>query len=202
MSTDTRLKVLIVDGHDIVRKGLAMLLTRQGDLLVVGEAGTVADAVNQAQELEPDVVVLDFQLPDGSGAAASREMRNNNKKIKVLMLTSYGDDEAIMGSVIAGASGYLLKEIRSQEIVDAIRTVGYGTSLLAPGVTANALERLCRRREENPLTHPAEKEHRILELISYGWTDREIAEEVNLSDKTVKSCVNAILSELTLSRLP
>jgi two-component system response regulator DevR len=200
MESDTPLKVLIVDDHDIVRKGLAMLLARQEDLLVIGEAGTVAEAVKKAQDLEPDVVVLDVRLPDGSGVEACREMRDNNKNIKVLMLTSYSDDEAVIGSIMAGASGYLLKEIRSQEIVDAIRTVGEGRSLLDPSVTAGVLERVRRGPEEDPLAHLTEQEHRILELIADGQTNREIAGEVNLSDKTVKNYVSNILGKLEVSR--
>ena len=200
MEADKRFKVLIVDDHDIVRQGLAMLLARQEDLLVVGEAGTVADAVKKAGYLEPDVVVLDIRLPDGSGVEACREIRDNNKNIKVLMLTSYRDDEAVMGSIMAGASGYLLKEIRSQEIVDAIRTVGEGRSLLDPSVTAGVLERVRRGREEDPLAQLTEQEHRILELIVDGCTNREIAGEVNLSDKTVKNYVSNILGKLEVSR--
>lgn len=197
MGTETRFKVLIVDDHDIVRKGLAMLLSRQEDLLVVGEAGTVAEAVKKAQELEPDVVVLDIRLPDGSGVEACREMRDNNKDIKVLMLTSYSDDEAVMGSIMAGASGYLLKEIRSQEIVDAIRTVGQGRSLLASGVNESVLERVGQGPEEARLT---QHEHRVLELISHGRTNREIAAAFDLDQRTVKNNVSGILSKLELSR--
>ena len=200
MEADKRLKVLIVDDHDIVRQGLAMLLARQEDLLVVGEAGTVAQAVKKAGDLEPDVVVLDIRLPDGSGVEACREIRDNNKNIKVLMLTSYSDDEAVMGAIMAGASGYLLKEIRSQEIVDAIRTVGEGRSLLDPSVTVGVLERVRRGREEDPLAQLTEQEHRILELIADGCTNREIAGEVNLSDKTVKDHVSNILGKLEVSR--
>lgn len=202
METETRLKVLIVDDHDIVRKGLAMLLSRQADFLVVGEAGTVAEAVKKAQDLEPDVVVLDIQLPDGSGVEACREMRDNDKDIKVLMLTSYSGEEAVMGSIMAGASGYLLKEILSQEIVDAIRTVGEGNSLLAPNVTAGVLERVRQGCEEEPLARLSEQEVRILELIGDGWTNREIAEDVDLSNKTVKYCVSNLLEKLEVSRRP
>ena len=200
MEADKRLKVLIVDDHDIVRQGLAMLLARQEDLLVVGETGTAAQAVKKARDLEPDVVVLDIRLPDGSGVEACREIRDNNKHIKVLMLTSYSNDEAVMGTIMAGASGYLLKEIRSQEIVDAIRTVGEGRSLLDPSVTAGVLERVRRGREEDPLAQLTEQEHRILELIADGCTNREIAGEVNLSDKTVKNYVSNILGKLEVSR--
>ena len=144
MSTDKPLKVLVVDDHDIVRKGLVMLMSRHDDLQVVGEAGTAAEAVEKAQELSPDVVVMDIRLPDGSGIEACREIRAENPQVKVLMLTSYGDDEAVMGSIMAGASGYLLKAIRSQATVGAVRQVGAGRSLLDPTATAGALERVRR----------------------------------------------------------
>ncbi|HIL30479.1 MAG TPA: response regulator transcription factor, partial [Dehalococcoidia bacterium] len=144
MAANEKLKILIVDDHDIVRKGLAMLVSRQKDLTVVAEAGTVAEAVEKARETVPDVVVMDIRLPDGTGIEACREIRDENSDVKVLMLTSYSDEEALMGSIMAGASGYLLKEIRSQEIVDAIRRVGSGQSLLDPSVTASVLERVRR----------------------------------------------------------
>jgi DNA-binding NarL/FixJ family response regulator len=192
--------VLIVDDHDIVRKGLAMLLSRQEDLVVAGEAGTAAEAVEKAGELAPDVVVLDIRLPDASGIEACRDIRALNPDIKVLMLTSYSDEEAVMGSIMAGASGYLLKEIRSQEIVEAIRRVGMGQSLLDPAVTARVLERVRRGQQQDPLAQLTEQEQRILELITEGRTNKEIAREINLSDKTVKNYVSNILGKLEMSR--
>ena len=142
MPSDTPTKVLIVDDHEIVRKGLVMLISRQEDLVVAGEAGAAAEAVQKARELSPDVVVLDIRMPDGSGVEACRDIRAENPDVKVLMLTSYSDEEAVMGSIMAGASGYLLKEIRSEEIVDAIKRVGAGQSLLDPMVTASVLDRI------------------------------------------------------------
>ena len=200
MKANRPLKVLIVDDHDIVRKGLATLLSRQEDLVVAGEAGTAAEAVEKAGELAPDVVVLDIRLPDASGIEACRDIRALNPDIKVLMLTSYSDEEAVMGSIMAGASGYLLKEIRSQEIVEAIRRVGMGQSLLDPGVTARVLERVRRGQQQDPLAQLTEQEQRILELIAEGNTNKEIAREVNLSDKTVKNYVSNILGKLEMSR--
>ncbi len=194
------LNVLIVDDHDIVRKGLVMLISRQEDMRVVGEAGTAAEAVQQARDLSPDVVVLDVRLPDESGIEACRDMRADNPEIKVLMLTSYSDEEAVMGSIMAGASGYLLKEIRSQEIVEAIRRVGAGQSLLDPGVTAGVLERVRRGKEDDPWSDLTTQEQRILELIAEGKTNKEISEVVNLSDKTVKNYVSNILGKLEVSR--
>jgi len=200
MATPKNLKILIVDGHDIVRRGLAMLISRQEDLSVVAEAGTVAEAVEKARESVLDVVVMDIRLPDGSGIEACREIRDENNDIKVLMLTSYSDEEAVMGSIMAGASGYLLKEIRSQEIVDAIRTVGSGQSLLDPTVTASVLERVRQGKEEDVLAQLTEQEQKILELIADGQTNREIAGQINLSDKTVKNYVSNILGKLEVSR--
>ena len=200
MAANAKLKILIVDDHDIVRKGLAMLVSRQEDLTVVAEAGTVAEAVEKARETVPDVVVMDIRLPDGTGIEACREIRDENSDVKVLMLTSYSDEEAVMGSIMAGASGYLLKEIRSQEIVDAIRRVGSGQSLLDPSVTASVLERVRRGKEQDVLAQLTDQEKKILELIVDGQTNREIAGQINLSDETVKNYVSNILGKLEISR--
>ena len=200
MSAAKTLKVLVVDDHDIVRKGLTTLISRQQDLSVAGEAGTAAEAVAKANELAPDVVVLDIRLPDASGIEACREIRSQNSNIKVLMLTSYSDEEAVMGSIMAGASGYLLKEIRSQEIVEAIRQVGTGRSLLDPAVTAGVLERVRRGKEDDKLAQLTDQEQRILDLVAQGKTNKEISQEVNLSDKTVKNYVSNILGKLEVAR--
>ena len=200
MSEAKTLRVLVVDDHDIVRKGLTTLISRQQDLSVAGEAGTAAEAVAKANELAPDVVVLDIRLPDASGIEACREIRSQNSNIKVLMLTSYSDEEAVMGSIMAGASGYLLKEIRSQEIVEAIRQVGSGRSLLDPAVTAGVLERVRRGKEDDKLAQLTDQEQRILDLVAQGKTNKEISQEVNLSDKTVKNYVSNILGKLEVSR--
>lgn len=200
MQADQPLNVLIVDDHDIVRKGLVMLISRQEDMRLVGEAGTAAEAVQRARDLSPDVVVLDVRLPDESGIEACRDIRAESPSIKVLMLTSYSDEEAVMGSIMAGASGYLLKEIRSQEIVEAIRRVGAGQSLLDPSVTAGILDRVRRGKEDDPWSDLTSQEQRILELIAEGKTNKEISEVVNLSDKTVKNYVSNILGKLEVSR--
>jgi DNA-binding NarL/FixJ family response regulator len=201
MNADRPLKVLIVDDHDIVRKGLSMLVSRHADLAVVGEAGSAAEAVEKAQDFSPDVVVLDIRLPDGSGIEVCRDIRSQNPDIRVLMLTSYSDEEAIMGSIMAGASGYLLKEIRSQQIVEAIKRVGGGQSLLDPAVTASVLERIRRGQgADDRWALLTGREQRILELIAEGQTNREIARQVNLSDKTVKNYVSNILGKLEVSR--
>ena len=177
-----------------------MLISRQEDLSVVAEAGSVAEAVAKARESVPDVVVMDIRLPDGTGIEACREIRDENPDVKVLMLTSYSDEEAVIGSIMAGASGYLLKEIRSQEIVDAIRLVGSGQSLLDPSVTAAVLERVRRGKEEDPMAQLTDQEKKILELIAEGQTNRQIAGQINLSDKTVKNYVSNILGKLEVSR--
>ena len=201
MKADTRLRLLVVDDHDIVRRGLATLFDHQGDLTVVGEAGTAAQAVELARELCPQVVIMDIRLPDGSGIEACREILATNPEIRVLMLTSYGDDEAVMGSIMAGASGYLLKEVRAPEILEAIRRVGSGQSLLDPAVTTCVLERLRRGRwVDERWAQLTAQEQRILKLITEGCTNREIAQEVNLSDKTVKNYVSNILGKLEVSR--
>ena len=201
MPSDTPTKVLIVDDHEIVRKGLVMLISRQEDLVVAGEAGAAAEAVQKARELSPDVVVLDIRMPDGSGVEACRDILAENPDVKVLMLTSYSDEEAVMGSIMAGASGYLLKEIRSEEIVDAIKRVGAGQSLLDPMVTASVLDRIRNGNDAddgwNQLTS---QEQRILESIAEGKTNQEIAQEIHLSDKTVKNYVSNILGKLEVSR--
>ena len=201
MPSDTPTKVLIVDDHEIVRKGLVMLISRQEDLVVAGEAGSAAEAVEKARELTPDVVVLDIRMPDGSGVEACRDIRAENPDVKVLMLTSYSDEEAVMGSIMAGASGYLLKEIRSEEIVDAIKKVGAGQSLLDPMVTASVLERIRNGNgADDGWNQLSNQEQRILESIADGKTNREIAQEIHLSDKTVKNYVSNILGKLEVSR--
>ena len=200
MAGNPKLKVLIVDDHDIVRKGLAMLISRQEGLSVVAEAGTVAEAVEKARKSVPDVVVMDIHLPDGTGIEACRDIRDENSDIKVLMLTSHSDEEAVMGSIMAGASGYLLKGVRSQEIVDAIRHVGAGQSLLDPTVTAGVLERVRQGKEEDVLAQLTGQEQKVLELIAEGQTNREIAGQIDLGEKTVKNCVNNILDKLEISR--
>lgn len=198
VATD-KLKILIVDGHDIVRKGLAMLVSRQDDLSVVAEAGTIAEAVEKARESVPNVVVMDIRLPDGSGIEACRDIRGENAGIKVLMLTSYGDDDAVLASIMAGASGYLLKKNHSQEIVDAIRKVDTGLSLLDSLVTARVLERARLSDKKDVLAQLTDQEQKILELIADGQTNPEIADQVNLGNKTINNYVSSILSKLEVS---
>ena len=200
MASNDTVRILIVDDHDMVRKRLAMLVSRQDGLFVVAEGGTVAEAVEQARGSVPDVVVMDMRLPDGSGIEACRDIRNENPGIKVLMLTSDSGEEADMGSIMAGASGYLLKGIRSQEIVDAVRRVAAGQSLLDPTATSSFLERVRQCGEEDVPARLTVQERKILALIADGQTNREIAGQINLSGETVKNHVSSILGKLEVSR--
>ena len=200
MPTNDKLKILIVDDHDIVRKGLAMLVSRQDDFSVVGEAGTVAEAVKKARASAPDVVVMDTSLPDGSGIEACRDIRDENPDIKVLILTSLSDEEAVLSSIIAGASGYLLKKAHSQEIVDSIRKLDSGQSLLDPMVISGVLERALCSKAKYLVAQLTDQEQKVLELIATGRTNPEIAVEINMNNKTVKNHVNSILGKLESSR--
>jgi two-component system response regulator DevR len=197
------LRVLIVDDHEVVREGLRSLLNRRQGMTVVGEAGTMADSIEEAARVEPDVVVMDVRLPDGSGVEACREIRQARPDVKVIMLTSYADDEAVFASILAGAAGYLLKQTRGQALADAIEAVARGDSLLDPAVTQKVLERvrtLGSGGTDDVLGSLSEQEQKILLLIAEGKTNKEIAEEIFLSDKTVKNYVSSILSKLNLRR--
>ena len=197
------IRLLIVDDHEVVRIGLRHLLERRVGLEVVGEAASMAGAVEAAAISSPDVVLMDIRLPDGSGIEACREIRAELPQTKVIMLTSYADEEAVFASIVAGASGYLLKQIGSQALVDAIETVARGRSLLDPSVTEKVLERVRRMGSggvDEQLSKLSAQEQRILTLIAEGKTNKEIARAVCLSDKTVKNYVSSILSKLNLSR--
>lgn len=197
------IRLLIVDDHEVVREGLRSLLTRRKGLEVVGEAGSAATAVEEAKRSVPDVVIMDVRLPDGSGIEACREIRADRPETRVIMLTSYPDEEAVFASIVAGASGYLLKEVRAQALIEGIETVARGASLLDPGVTEKVLERIRKMgmgAADKQLSQLSEKEQRILALIAEGRTNKEIAKIVCLSDKTVKNYVSSILSKLNLTR--
>jgi DNA-binding NarL/FixJ family response regulator len=197
-----QIRVLIVDDHEVVREGLRSLLRRRSDMAVVGEADSVASAIEEARRSQPDVVVMDVRLSDGSGVEACREIRAERPDTKVIMLTSYADDEAVFASILAGASGYLLKQTRTQALADAIGRAVAGESLLDPAVTERVLERVrtAGSRKDDELSLLSEQERRILDLIAEGKTNKEIAQEVYLSDKTVKNYVSSILSKLNLHR--
>ena len=195
------IRVFLVDDHEVVRRGLAALLDTEDDIEVVGEAGTVADAMARVPALRPAVVVLDVRLPDGNGVALCRDLRSVLPEAGYLMLTSFSDDEALFDAILAGAAGYLLKQIRGNDLVDAVRTVASGRSLLDPAVTQRVLERL-----RNPPAPDAKlasltvTEHKILDLIGEGLTNRQIAERIYLAEKTVKNYVSSLLSKLGLER--
>lgn len=197
------LRLLIVDDHEVVRQGLVALLDRREQFQVVAQAGTVAEAVSQARRFEPDLVVMDVRLPDGTGIEACREIRAERPATRVVMLTSYPDEEAVLSAIIAGASGYLLKQIRGRDLVAALESVGRGESLLDPAVTEKVLERVRRVAsggEADELAQLTVQERKILLLVAEGKTNKEIATDVFLSDKTVKNYVSSILSKLNLQR--
>ncbi len=197
------LRLRVVDDHEIVRQGLAALLDRRAEFSVVAEAGTVAEAIAAARRFEPDLVVMDVRLPDGSGIEACREIRAEMPQTRVVMLTSYPDEEAVLSAIIAGASGYLLKQVRGRDLVSALEAVARGDSLLDPAVTERVLERVRRAAsggEQDELAQLTAQERRILLLVAEGKTNKEIAAEVFLSDKTVKNYVSSILAKLDLQR--
>jgi len=202
VSDTATVKIMLVDDHEVVRMGLRTLLERREGFDIVAEAGSVAEAVAQAHQLQPDVIVMDVRLPDGTGVEACREIRGERPETKVIMLTSYADDEAVYGSIMAGASGYLLKQTRGQNLAEAIERVAAGESLLDPGVTDKVLTRMRQLAagETDELASLSPQERRIIGLIAEGKTNKEIAEEVFLSDKTVKNYVSSILSKLNLRR--
>ena len=199
--TTEKTRVLLCDDHEVVREGLRVLIARQESMSVVGEAGTVAEAIDAAVRSKPDVVIMDVRLPDGSGVEACRAIREARPETKVIMLTSYADDDALFASIIAGASGYLLKQTRGQAVVDAITAVAAGRSLLDPDVTGKVLERIRQSRDEDPaLASLTEQERKVLAGLAEGHTNREISEKLFLSEKTVKNYVSRILDKLGLSR--
>ena len=197
------LRVMLVDDHEVVRDGIRAMLASEDDIVVTSEAGTVHEAVDEADRTRPDVVVMDVRLADGSGIEATREILASHPATKVLMLTSFADDEALFASIMAGASGYVLKQVRSGELVRAIRSVGAGESLLDPHVTAAVLDRLRKGKhlmKDERLARLSPQEERILSLIADGRTNREVGEELRLAEKTVKNYVSSILSKLEVAR--
>jgi two-component system response regulator DevR len=197
------LRLLVVDDHEVVRQGLVALIDRREKFQVVAEAGSVEEALEAARRFQPDLVIMDVRLPDGSGIEACREIRAELPATRVVMLTSYPDEEAVLSAIIAGASGYLLKQIRARDLVNALEAVGRGESLLDPAVTEKVLERVRRIASgtyTDELAQLTAQEQKILQLVAEGKTNKEIASEVFLSDKTVKNYVSSILSKLNLQR--
>jgi two-component system response regulator DevR len=194
---------MLVDDHEIVRDGIRAMLQTQDDIVVTAEAGTVRDAVDEAARTRPDVVVMDVRLIDGSGIEATREIRASRPETRVLMLTSFADDEALFASIMAGASGYVLKQVKPGDLLRAIRSVGAGDSLLDPSVTSAVLDRLRRGKhlmKDEKLARLSPTEERILTAIADGKTNRQIGEDLHLAEKTVKNYVSSILSKLEVAR--
>ena len=202
-SESHRLRVMLVDDHEVVRKGIRSLLEAHDDIVVVAEAGSVRDALVQARGTKPDVVVMDVVLGDGSGIEATRQIRADRPQTQVIMLTSFADEDALFASILAGAAGYVLKEIRAGDLVSAIRTVGEGKGLLDPTMTAIVLAKLRNTRQllkDEKLARLSPHEERILGLIADGQTNKDIAQELHLAEKTVKNYVSSILSKLGVAR--
>ena len=194
-------RVYLVDDHEVVRRGLRDLLGSEDDIEVVGDAPTAGMGLAGIASTSPDVAVLDVRLPDGNGVEMCREIRARNPDVACLMLTSFGDDEALFDAIMAGAAGYVLKDVRGQDLVDAVRRVAAGDSLLDPALTGKVLERLRRGNEEDPrLAALSEQERRILALIAEGMTNRQIADRMHLAEKTVKNYVSNLLSKLGMQR--
>jgi two-component system response regulator DevR len=196
-----RIRVFLLDDHEVVRRGVRDMLETARDLVVVGEATTAAEALELVPQLRPDVAVLDVRLPDSDGVTVCRELRSQMPKLACLMLTSFADDEALVEAIMAGASGYVLKQIRGADLVSAIRTVASGQSMLDAGTTAQVMERLrTGARSADPLSSLTEQERRILDLIGEGLTNRQIGERLFLAEKTVKNYVSSLLAKLGMQR--
>jgi two-component system response regulator DevR len=195
------IRVFLLDDHEIVRRGLRELLDAEDDIDVVGEASTAAEALARVPAVQPDVAVLDVRLPDGNGVEVCRDIRASHPEVQCLMLTSYADDEALFDSIMAGASGYVLKQVRGVELVDGIRRVAAGQSLLDPTVTARVLERLRHAPEEDErFSSLTDQERKILMLLADGLTNRQIAEQMYLAEKTVKNYVSNLLAKMGMNR--
>jgi two-component system response regulator DevR len=195
------IRVYLLDDHEVVRHGLRDLLEREGDIEIVGESGSALDAEHRIPALRPHVAVLDARLPDGSGIDVCREIRSVDPTIQALILTSYEDDEALFAAIMAGAAGYVLKQIKGTDLVDAVRRDAAGQTLHDPAVTARVLDRI-RRGPDQPdeLKALTDQERRILALVAEGLTNREIAERMFLSEKTIKNYVSSLLAKLGMER--
>jgi two-component system response regulator DevR len=197
------IRVFLLDDHEVVRRGVRELLEvdSQGEIEVVGEAGTADEALRRMPAVRPDVAVLDVRLPDGDGVEVCREIRSNHPEVRCLMLTSFADDEALFDAIMAGAAGYVLKQVRGHDLVDNVTRVAAGQSLLDPNVTATVLERLRRGPEEDPgAPHLTDQERKILDLLAEGLTNRQIGERLYLAEKTVKNYVSNLLMKLGMHR--
>jgi DNA-binding NarL/FixJ family response regulator len=194
---------MLVDDHEVVRDGIKAMLEPEDDIFVTTQAGSVREAIDEANRTRPDVIVMDVRLADGSGIEATREILAMLPDTRVLMLTSFADDEALFASIMAGASGYVLKQVRSNELLRAIKAVGAGQSLLDPAVTDAVLDRLRKGKHllrDERLARLSPQEERILTMVAEGRTNKEIGAELNLAEKTVKNYVSSILSKLEVAR--
>lgn len=192
--------VLLVDDHEVVRRGLRDLLDDESDIEVVAEAGSVGEALAVAAHTKPDVAVVDVRLGDGDGVALCRELRSSPQPPACLVLTAFDDEEALVGAIMAGAAGYLLKQVRGQDVVTAVREVAAGRSLLDPTTTSRVLERMRHPGEPDPLSGLSEREREVLGLIGDGLSNREIAQRLFLAEKTVKNHVTSLLAKLGMKR--
>ena len=193
-------RVFLLDDHEVVRRGLRELLESEDDLQIVGEAGTAEEAYGRIPATSPDVAVLDVRLPDGDGIEVCREIRSRHPEIACIMLTSVSDDDAVYAAIMAGAAGYLLKQVRGNDLVDGIRRVAAGASLLDPTVTTRVLERLRHKEDRDEFSSLTDQERSILGLVAEGLTNRQIGERMFLAEKTVKNYVSNILAKLGMSR--
>ncbi|HJM88668.1 MAG TPA: response regulator transcription factor [Dehalococcoidia bacterium] len=204
MATDPQYRVLLVDDHEIVRRGLKTVLQERPDITVIGEAGTMKGGIEETMRLQPDIVIMDLRLPDGSGVEACRDIRSQAPDIKVIILTSYADEDALFAAIMAGAAGYVLKDLDPSRLQEAIATVGRGGSLLDPKMATTVLERLRKGSTKHPaddaFSSLSPQEDRILSFIGEGLTNREIANELSLSEKTIKNYVSQIYSKLHVER--
>ena len=195
------IRVFLLDDHEVVRRGVADLLGMEDDIEVVGEAGTAEQAVSRILATAPDVAILDVQLPDGSGVEVCREARSVRPELVCLMLTSFAEDEALFEAIMAGAAGFVLKQVKGSDLIDSVRKVARGESLLDPRTTQRVLERIRRAPEEDErLKGLTPQEKRILSLLAEGRTNRQIADEMFLAEKTVKNYVSNLLSKMGMSR--
>jgi DNA-binding NarL/FixJ family response regulator len=196
-----KISVFLLDDHEIVRRGVRDMLEAEPDIVVVGEAGTAASALARIPALKPDVAVLDVRLPDGDGVTVCREIRSRMPEVACLMLTSFGDDEALFDAIMAGAAGYVLKQIRGTDLVGAVRTVATGESMLDPEAASKVMARMRdQASRSDPLAGLTGQERKILELIGEGLTNRQIGERMYLAEKTVKNYVSAVFAKLGMER--
>lgn len=196
-----RIRVFLLDDHEVVRSGVRNILSAEADIEVIGEAGTMASALAQVPELRPDVAVLDVRLPDGDGVSVCREIRSTLPGTACLMLTSYGDDQALLGAIMAGAAGYVLKQTCGSDLVSAVRTVADGRSTLDPAAAQLVMERLLERMDDvDPLGALSDQEGHVLGLVAEGLTNRQIAGRMSITEETAKDYVSTVLTKLGMQQ--